>query len=33
MIVVHDGELTRVFHDELAQHRDKIQETAVIAPP
>jgi hypothetical protein len=33
MIVLHDRDLMRVFHDELAQHRDKIQETAVIAPP
>ncbi len=31
MIVLHDRELTRVFRDELTQHRDKIQETAVIA--
>ena len=29
MIVLHDPELTRVFRDELAQHRDKIQETVV----
>jgi len=32
MIFLHDRELTRVFHDGLAQHRDKIQETAVIGP-
>jgi hypothetical protein len=29
MIVLHDAELTRLFRDEFAQHRDKIQETAV----
>ena len=33
LIILHDRELTRVFHDELTQHRDKIQETAVIASP
>ena len=33
MIVLHDRELTGVFHDELAQHADKIQETAIIASP
>jgi hypothetical protein len=30
LIVLHDPELTRVFHEELAQHGDQIQETAVI---
>ena len=29
MIVLHNANLTRVFRDEFAQHRDKIQETAV----
>ena len=29
LIVLHDRRLTKVFHDELAQHADKIQETAV----
>ncbi len=30
MIVLHNAELTRVFRDEFAQHRDRIQETALI---
>jgi len=30
MIVLHDADLTRVFRDELAQHRNKIQEAAAI---
>jgi hypothetical protein len=32
MIILHDVDLTRVFHDELAKHAEKIQETAVLAP-
>jgi len=32
MIILHDADLTRVFHDELAKHADKIQESAVLAP-
>jgi hypothetical protein len=32
MIVLHDGDLMRVFRDEFAQHADKIQETAILAP-
>ena len=31
MIILHDADLTRVFHDEFAQHADKIQETPVIS--
>jgi hypothetical protein len=31
LIVTHDVDLTKVFRDEFAQHRDKIQESAVIA--
>ena len=30
MIVLHDADLTGVFREELAKHRDKIQHTAVI---
>jgi Glycosyl hydrolase family 26 len=32
LIILHDVDLTRVFREELAQHADKIQEAAVIAP-
>ena len=32
MIVLHDADLMRVFRDEFAQHTDKIQETAILAP-
>jgi hypothetical protein len=31
MIILHNEDLTRVFRDEFAQHRDKIQEAAAIA--
>jgi hypothetical protein len=31
MIILHDVDLTRVFHDEFAQHADKIQETPVTS--
>jgi hypothetical protein len=31
MIVLHDIDLTRVFRDEFAHHREKIQETPLIA--
>jgi hypothetical protein len=31
MIVLHNAELTKVFRDEFAQHREKIQETPLIA--
>ena len=30
MIILHDVDLTRVFHDEFAQHADKIQESPRI---
>jgi beta-mannanase len=29
LIVLHDPELTRIFHDELATHADQLQETPV----
>jgi hypothetical protein len=32
MNVLHDPGLTRVFHDQLAQYADKIQESAIISP-
>ena len=32
LIVTHDVDLTKVFRDELAAHRDKIQQSPVIAP-
>jgi len=32
LIVLHDVDLTKVFRDELAAHRDKIQQSPVIAP-
>jgi len=31
MIILHDVDLTRVFHEELAQHADKIQETPITS--
>lgn len=31
LIVLHDADLTRVFRDEFARHRDKIQEAPMIA--
>jgi hypothetical protein len=31
MIILHDVDLTRVFHDEFAQHADKIQEKAILS--
>jgi hypothetical protein len=31
MIILHDAELTEVFRGELAKHREKIQETPLIA--
>ncbi len=31
MIILHDRELTRVFHEEFANHADKIQEKPVIS--
>ena len=31
MIVLHDVNLSRMFREELAQHRDKIQEAPLIA--
>jgi hypothetical protein len=30
MIILHNGDLARVFRDELAQHRDKIQEAPLM---
>jgi Glycosyl hydrolase family 26 len=30
LIILHDADLTRVFHDEFEQHADKIQETPII---
>jgi hypothetical protein len=33
MIILHDADLTRVFRDELAKHAEKVQESAVLAPP
>ncbi|PYK31873.1 MAG: beta-mannanase [Verrucomicrobia bacterium] len=32
LIVLHDVDLTKVFRDELGAHRDKIQQSPVIAP-
>jgi hypothetical protein len=32
LIILHSPDLTRVFHDELAAHADKIQEKAVLTP-
>ncbi len=31
MIILHDRELTRIFHDAFAEHADKIQEKAIIS--
>jgi len=31
MVILHDLDLTRVFHDEFTQHADKIQEAPVIS--
>ena len=31
MIVLHDVDLTKVFRDEFARHRETIQETPLIA--
>jgi hypothetical protein len=31
MIVLHNAELTEVFREEFAAHREKIQETPLIA--
>jgi hypothetical protein len=31
MIILHDGDLTRVFRDELERHADKIQEQPIIS--
>jgi hypothetical protein len=33
LIILHDPALTRVFHDQLANHADKIQETPIFQPP
>lgn len=33
MIILDDGDLTRVFRDEFTKSADKIQESAVIASP
>jgi Glycosyl hydrolase family 26 len=30
LIILHDENLTRVFHDEFARHADKIQETPIV---
>ena len=31
LIILHDADLTRVFHDEFARHADKIQETPITS--
>jgi hypothetical protein len=31
LIILHDPDLTRVFHDQFAQHADKVQETAILS--
>jgi hypothetical protein len=30
MIILHDSDLTRIFHDEFAQHANKIQSSAIV---